>query len=269
MTKQGGIKDLAKGRIDIYRMDPHDLHVKDDWNSRTVNFDPTDPDDAALAASIAEVGVKQPLTVFFENGTTYISDGHRRHGATMHAIQVLGAEIKSIPVQTEERYSSEADRIFSQIVRNSGKPLQPIEMARVFKKLLGHGWSIADIAKKSGIAHGWVSQLLELQASGQDVQELVTTGRVSASLAIETLRHDGDKAGEVLAKAVETAAAQGRARATKKHLVRAAGTERAPSKVERLRELLGDEVAWSAIPGGYSAGFTADQYAEFRSLVGF
>jgi len=31
-----------------------------------------------------------------------------------------GAELKSIPVKTEGRYADEADRVFSQIVRNSG-----------------------------------------------------------------------------------------------------------------------------------------------------
>ena len=270
MTTKHGIKDVAIGRSDIYRMAPADLHVKDGWNSRTINFNPDDEDDIGLARSIAEVGVKQPLTVFFEDGKTYISDGHRRHGATLYAIDHMGAEIKSVPVQTEERYSSEADRTFSQVVRNSGKPLAPIELARVFKRLLGFGWTIGDISKKSGINTGWINQLLELQASAPDVQQLVTTGRVSATLAIETIKTEGVQAGAVLADAVKTAEAQGKTRATKKHVGRTEGTDKAPNKADRLRALLGKETTWSSNDsGGYTLAFDADQYAEFRSLIGF
>lgn len=273
-NKQGGIKDIAIGRSDIYRMAPGDLFIKDGWNSRTVNFSADDADDIALARSIAEVGVKQPLTVFFEDGKTYISDGHRRHGATLYAIEHFSAEIKSVPVQTEDRYSSEADRIFSQVVRNSGKPLAPIELARVFKRLLDFGWSVGEVATKSGLNAGWVTQLLELQASAPDVQQLVSSGRVSATLAIERLKTDGDQAGTVLADAVKTAEAAGKTRATKKHIARGDGADKVPpkeTKADRLRTLLGSEVVWSDGygDGGYHATFTADQYAEFRSLIGF
>ena len=61
MSKEG-IQGLALGRKDILRLDPHDLHVRPGWNCRDVNFNPNDPEDLALAESIASVGVKQPLT---------------------------------------------------------------------------------------------------------------------------------------------------------------------------------------------------------------
>jgi ParB-like chromosome segregation protein Spo0J len=267
MTKTG-IKDLAVGRSDVYRVSPHDLNVKPEWNARN----PNDPENKAhvesLALSIAEVGVKQPLTVYNENDKIYVSDGHSRLAAVLLAIE-RGAEIKSVPVQTEDRYSSEADRVFSQIVRNSGKSLSPIEQGRVFKRLLDFGWSIADISKRSGINQQWVRESLGLQASTAEIQEMINTGRVSSTLAIETLRKEGDAAATVLAEAVKTAESEGRTRATKKHLVNYAGKPERVSKTDRLKELLGSDVRWSEAGGGYNAAFTADQYAEFRSLIGF
>lgn len=268
-----GIKGVAVGRIDIYRMAPADLHVKDGWNARVVNFNRADPEDLGLAQSIAEVGVKQPLTVYWENGKAYISDGHRRHGAAIYAIEHLGAEIKSVPVQTEERYSSEADRVFSQIVRNSGKPLSPIEQAKVFKRLIDLGWSEKDIAEKSGLNRAWVVELLELNAAPQAVTSLVRSGKVSATLAITTLRKnkgDGEKAATELSEAVEAAQEQGKTRATAKHL-----GERKPSLKAELKDMFSEtpirEQGGDDLIGGsaYLITLTPDQYARLRYLVGF
>lgn len=258
-----GIKDIAIGRSDVYRVPPDDIHIRDEWNSRNDN----DPENVAhierLAESIIEVGVKQPLTVYQDDGKLYVSDGHCRLRAVRLAIS-RGAEIKSVPVQTEDRYSSEADRVFSQIVRNSGKPLAPLEQGRVFKRLLDFGWTVTDIAKRSGINAGWVRELLELQASTAEIQNMISTGRISSTLAIQTLKSEGDRAGEVLADAVTTAEAAGRTRATRKHI------ERAASKTDQLRALVAENVLWQEPGDGtYHCVFTADQYAQFRSLIGF
>lgn len=266
MTKVN-IKDEAIGRSDLFRMPPDKLHIKEDWNSRNDSDPENEAHVESLTVSIMEVGVKQPLTIYQDSGTFYVSDGHCRLKAVRRAIE-RGADIKAVPVQLEERYSDEADRIFSQIVRNSGKPLAPFEMGRVFKRLLAFGWTVDDIAKKSGINRGWVIELLELQASAAEIQEMVSTGRVSATLAIESLRKDGDKAGEVLTQAVATAQAAGKTRATKKHIVPYAGKPKTGR--ERLKELLGKDVTWSATDGAtYTCKMTVDQYTEFRSLIGF
>ncbi len=267
MSKQGGIKDVAVGRSDTYRLKPEDLHIKPDLNNRVRNFDPKDPEDIALAQSIAEVGVKQNLTVFWEDGKAFISDGHRRHGAIMHAINVLKAEIKSVPAQTEDRYASEADRVFSQIVRNSGKPLAPIEQARVFKRLIDLGWTEKDIAAKSGLNREWVIQLLELQSAPEAVTSLVKEGKVAATLAISTLRKnqgDGSKAAKQLNKAVETATEQGKTRATAKHM-----GEKKPSLREQLHALFtAAEIREGKESGKYGVILDPDQYALLRTLIG-
>lgn len=267
-SNQGVIKGIAVGRSDIYRLDPLDLNVKDDWNCRVVNFDPADADDLALAESISQVGVKQALTAYTENGKVYVSDGHRRLGATLYAINNLGAEIKSVPVQTEERYANEADRVLSMIVRNSGKPLAPIEQARVLKRLLDLGWTEKDIAAKTGYKRPWIKDLLELQAAPQSVIGLVTNGQVSATLAISTLKkHEGDggKTARELTRAVEKAQKEGKTRATAKHV----DTPKPASLKDQIKGVLG-EITFTADPlggSGYVAEFTADQYATLRTLL--
>src|ERR1700674_5839547 len=99
-----GIKSLAQGRTDVFKVDPRVLVIKDGWNSRDFN----DPENLEhvdnLAQSIAAVGVKQPLTVFFENGKCYVSDGECRLRGAMRAIEHYKADLRTVPVQTEDRY---------------------------------------------------------------------------------------------------------------------------------------------------------------------
>lgn len=221
--KKRGLQDLAEGQGNLYAFDPRKLCVEPGWNSRTTSFDPTDEEDIALARSIAEVGVKQPLTAFLRDGQAYITDGHRRLAATLHAMDVLGAEILTVPVQSETKHASDADRVLSQLVRNQGKPLAPIEKANVYAKLIGFGWSEGEIAKKVGASRNYVSDLLKLRAGPQAVVEMVKAGEVSAGLALDTIkaaRGNGAAAAETLATGLAKAKAAGKSKLTAKHVER-------------------------------------------------
>lgn len=222
-TKQGGIKDVAIGRVDNFRLRLEDIHVRPGWNCRDTDFSTDDAEDLALAVSIFEGGVKTALTVQWDStdGKAYLTDGHRRRAAALYAKHVLGAEIESVPVQTEGRNASEADRVLSMLVRNSGKPLTPLEQGRVFKRLADYGWTDKQIAAKAGITDARVKQVLALQAAPTSVTEMVKAGTISASLATKALSAsggDGEKAAASLSKAVETAQAAGKTHATAKHL---------------------------------------------------
>jgi DNA-directed RNA polymerase specialized sigma subunit len=98
--------------------------------------------------------------------------------AVMHLIEE-GVEIKTVPVMVEDRHANEADRIFSQIVHNAGKPLTQLEQAKVFKRLVDLGWAQKDIALKAGISGGRVSQLLELLILPVILQKYIIEGKAS------------------------------------------------------------------------------------------
>jgi ParB/RepB/Spo0J family partition protein len=212
------MKELSNGRSDLYRVDPAIIQVKADWNSRNAD-DPANAEHiATLAASIKEVGVKKPLVGFVENDIVYVTDGHCRLAAVKQLI-AQGVEIKSVPFLQEDRFANEADRIFSQIVHNQGKPLTGIEQANVFKRLMALGWLQQDIAKKSGMSGGRVSQLLELLTLPVVLQQFITEGKASASMVLNVFKkHNGDVALAVaeLSGAVAVAAEAGRKRAMPK-----------------------------------------------------
>jgi ParB-like chromosome segregation protein Spo0J len=214
-SKTGGLKALATDRSDLFRLNPYNITVKDGWNSR----DMRDPDNQAhvdeLARSIAAIGVQEPLTVYMDGGKPVLTDGHCRLLAALRAIETYGAEIRSIPVKTEPRGSDEKDRLLSQIIRNGGKRLSPLEQGGVYKRLLNLGWTEAEIARRTGAQQIQVSRYIDLQAAPEPVLDLVATGQVSATLAIETIQKRGDEqAAEILTAAAETAKARGKKKAT-------------------------------------------------------
>lgn len=216
------IKEIAKGRSDLYRVSPYDLHVREGWNSR----DDKDPENIAhverLAKSIAEVGVKESLTVKYEDGKLWLTDGHCRRAASLLAIDKYGApKDLLIPVKTEGRDASEADMVFSQIVRNSGKPLTPFEQGRVFVRLSELGWERDQIALKAGLSRKHVDNLITLHQAPEPVKEAVAKGEVAATLVTQVInqnRGDVEAAASDISAAIEKAKSEGKGRATAKDL---------------------------------------------------
>ncbi len=205
-------------RKEFYQIDPRLLRIKDEWNSR----DFSDPANIAhveeLAKSIAENGVREPLKVYLEGETPYVTNGECRLRAVMLCID-RGIDVKAVPVLAEDRLANEADRLFTQFISNSGKPFGPIENARLFKRLLDMGWQQNDIAKKTGFSGGRISQLLELLTLPLVLQKFITEGKASATMVLNVFKkHNGDVALAVaeLSGAVQVAESQGRKRAMPK-----------------------------------------------------
>jgi ParB/RepB/Spo0J family partition protein len=212
------LKDFSEGRTDQYKIDPRKLQIKDGWNTR----DFSDPANIAhieeLSKSIAEMGVKRALVVNVENDVPYVVDGECRYRAVMLAID-RGADIKTVPVVGEDRFANDADRLFGQLIYNSGKPFGPIENARLFKRLLDMGWQQKDIATKSGMTGGRISQLLELLILPISLQKFITEGKASANMVMLTFKkHNGDEAATLaeLEAALGVAQEAGRKRALPK-----------------------------------------------------
>ena len=267
------IKEIALKRSDIFYVDPRVLKIKDGWNARSAD-DPENREHVlALAASIAQVGVQEPLTVYYENSTIWVSDGHCRLAATLLAID-KGADIRAIPVKTEGRAANEADHVFSQILRNAGKPLTPFEAGTVYKRLVGYGWTVEEIATKSGKSQASINAALDLQGAPVQVQKLVASGKVSATLAAETLRKEGASKGiETLNNAVDTATQKGKTRATRADIGEAPVAKlTASGKLARLREIVDEategENGESWAPSETALVFAVSDYKELLKLLG-
>lgn len=218
MKTKGNIKKMASGRRDLFLLDPELIREDPEWNVRQ-DCDDLQSHIRTLANSIKELGVQQPLTVFMKGESVTVTDGHCRLLAVKLAISE-GAEIKSIPVRTEERFSNEADRVLSMLTRNSGRPLSIPEQADVIKRLLAFGWTESEIAKKTGSSQQHINTIIHFISSPVEVQQMVKSGDVSATMAVQQVRRNGDEAVGVLKGAVAVARKAGKKRATAKHLPR-------------------------------------------------
>ncbi len=210
------LKDIAEGVKDLYMLDPAIITEEPGWNAR-IEGPELDAHIRQLCDSIKENGVKEPLTVYMKDDVVILTNGHCRLAAVKLALSE-SAEIKSVPCRVEERYCNDADRVLSLITRNSGKPLSPLEQSSVVKRLLAFGWSISQIATKTGFSISHVNDLAVLCGADAVVTDLVAAGTVSATTAVKTVKKHGSKAPEKLQEGVTVAKAAGSTRVTAKHL---------------------------------------------------
>jgi ParB/RepB/Spo0J family partition protein len=211
------LKKVALKRGEIYHIDPRILKIREGFNPRDINSIESCEHIEELATSIASIGVKQPLTVYNEGGDIYVTDGHCRLSACLLAIE-RGAELVSVPCRPEEKYANDVDKAYAPAINNSGKPLNQLEQGRLFKRLLDLGQSESDIAKRTGKSIAHISNCLKLYAAPESVHTLVRNGEISPSLATQVVRGEGQEAPAILEAAVIEAKAQGRAKATAKHV---------------------------------------------------
>jgi ParB/RepB/Spo0J family partition protein len=258
------IKDVASGRTDMYKLDPRIIQIKKDWNNRDLKSVENQQHIAELKASIKEIGVKRPLICYQENEVVYTSDGHCRLTAVMELIKE-GVEIKTVPVLVEDRHANEADRIFTQIIHNQGKPLTSLEQAKVFKRLLDLGWKNSEISLRAGLSPSRVSQLLELLTLPEPVKAMVSNGQVSAGMALKVVKENGGSAVEKLNNAVSAANAEGKVRALPKHT-----GERKPNAAKVVKDIIEATIAEGRFDESeelVTISFTDDDWASILEVL--
>jgi ParB family chromosome partitioning protein len=209
MAKTTGLASISEGSSDLYKIDPRKLHVRSNWNARDWSLAENQEHIETLAQSIEAVGVKQPLTVFWDEGKAWIDDGECRYRAVMLCIE-RGVPIKTVPCRAADRNGNEADRRFNRYLANTGKQFNLLETAKDFKWFLDQGWEQQDIAKKAGLSQGRVSQILALLTMPEGVKKMVANGSVTTSLAMQTVKSEGSDAENVLKEGLATAKADGK-----------------------------------------------------------
>lgn len=269
----GTLKEISKGRSDVYMIDPRELMVKADWNCRDLTSADNKAHVIELANSIAEIGVVTPLVVFKEGDKIYVSDGHCRLAATLYCIHNLKVDIQSVPVKTEGRAANEADYVLRQIL--DGKPKTAFELGQVCKRLIGFGWPVADIAKKSGKSVSAINAALDLQGAPVEIQKMVASGRVSPSLAAKTVKAEGAGAAKALGEAIDHATKRGVEKATARDM----GGDTTPrkNKLTLVGEII--ERGYDNDPDDPSIGYkpsgewvqivlTTDDWHDLQKLLG-
>lgn len=226
-----GLAAIAEGRTDLFRMDPRKIVIRHGWNSRDFDLPENQAHVDQLAESIREVGVKEPLAGYHEDGQFILTNGESRLRAVLKLLSE-GHNVETVPVQPEPRHATEAEHVLSQIVRNSGKPFTPIENARVFARLIGLGMTNRDIAAKVGMTPERVAQIAKLDTVTPAVREHIKKGEITSTLVqrIQAKAKDANEVEEQVVEAIKTAQAEGKKKATPKHAAKTDRTSTAPKR---------------------------------------
>lgn len=245
-TGVSSIKSISKGRTDTFHIDPNLIEIEEGFNAR----DFSTPDNQAhvlfLAGSIESEGVKEPLKIRMKGSVPVVTNGESR----LRAIRYLATRpekdggpviIETVPVRQEDRFSNDADRLYTQVTSNSGKNFTPLETSNLFRKMINLGQSEEEIAKRTSMDVRRVKQILGYQALPSAVHKMISDGTVKISLAMETFVDNGRdeaKTIEVLTGAIENATTAGKK--VSKSYVGGKGGERKASAAKTARDALAE-----------------------------
>lgn len=249
-----GLKAISEGRTDLFRLNPDLIVIEQGWNARDFEDEDNVAHVASLAESIRAVGVKEPLTVYMRDGEPILTNGESRLRA-VRMLQAEGVEILTVPVQTEPQHASEADRLASQILRNSGRPFSVLEQMQVYVRLLDYGMTESDIAVRAGVSVERVRQIVSLNQAPVATRKLVKQGRVSAT-TVQRVIAKSKSATEINDKvkaAVAKAEADGKRKASPRHF-EADATPRAPKAVVEVTPGQVDEAVELFLNGAVATG---------------
>jgi ParB family chromosome partitioning protein len=148
---------------------------------------------AALARSIREVGVLQPVVVRPRNGGYELVAGERR----LRAARLAG--LASIPAVVREGDDTESLR--EALIENIHREdLAPLELAAAFQELLEElGVTQETLAERLGYSRAHIANTIRLLSLPGDVQRLLAEGKLQAGHARALLGLPDDEARSTLA----------------------------------------------------------------------
>lgn len=136
-------------------------------------------DDAieALAVSIREVGILQPIVVRKSERGYELIAGERR----VRAAKLAG--LATIPVVVRD--SDDSDALREALIENIHRQdLGPVELAEAFRELLEElGLKQEELADRVGVSRSHIANTIRLLALPLEVQQLLTDGKIQAGHA--------------------------------------------------------------------------------------
>lgn len=219
---KAAMKEVGASSSDLWMVPYEDIRVIPGFNVRVRNAE-YEAHVRNIKDSIIANGYyrDKPLEGYVakEDGKNviYVTGGHTRHEAAGLAIEE-GHPLEALPVIVKPAGTSQEDLTVALVTGNSGRPLTPIEMAIVVKRLQGFGLDTKTIANRLGYGKKYIEDLLTLLSAPAAVRKLVEQGKVSATLALSELKKDASGAAKKLTEAAKTVEATGKTKVTKKAL---------------------------------------------------
>jgi ParB family chromosome partitioning protein len=226
-AEEAGLLEIPVGAIA-----PNPRQPRTDFADETID---------ALARSIQEVGVLQPIVVRRGSDGYELVAGERRLRAARRA------GLATIPAVIRESDDTEALR--EALIENIHREdLAPLEMAEAFRELLEElGVTQETLAERLGVSRPHIANTIRLLSLARGVQELLAEGRISAGHARALLGLADEEAQVALA-------------------LRTAAESLSVREVEELVRTYGGDVV--RLPGSSRSRATSDPaYAEVEEIL--
>jgi ParB family chromosome partitioning protein len=189
------LQDIAESRKDNF-MIALDLISEDLYNPRE-NFESV-PD---LAISMFNAGQLEACEVRMspEGDKVILTAGHRRLRAAKYVnehydqwtkegatgVRFYALLCKSEPKGMVRQIHQGGDRIF--------QPLNPIELAKAYKRLMDDGWTFARIAQSVGKSAQAIANTMQVLKAPQELQDAAERGDISATAAQRAAKASPEK----------------------------------------------------------------------------
>ncbi|AAQ63330.1 ParB-like partition protein [Burkholderia phage BcepNazgul] len=158
--------------------------------------------------------------------------GQHRLAAVAVANKKQPGTVAEVPVFVDENPMTDAQLALYYITENRSEKLGPYEMAVSVARAAEAGATKKEIMAELNISDRYLYDLGLLYNADPRVIELLAEGKVSGTTVIEEIKEYGqEKAAKRLLKGIETAAAAGKTKVTRRHLP----AEDAPAKEKKTR----------------------------------
>jgi ParB family transcriptional regulator, chromosome partitioning protein len=162
-----GVSGLLE--VPVHAVTPNPKQPRTHWDEEEIQ---------ALAASIREVGILQPIVVRSSGDEGYeLVAGERR----LRAAKVAG--LATVPVVLRE--TDDADLLREALIENIHRQdLGPIELAEAFRQLLEDlGLKQEDLAERVGVSRSHIANTIRLLQLPIETQQLLTDAKIQAGHA--------------------------------------------------------------------------------------
>ncbi|HJR96681.1 MAG TPA: ParB/RepB/Spo0J family partition protein [Actinomycetota bacterium] len=161
-----GVSGLLE--VPVHAVTPNPKQPRTHWDEEEIQ---------ALAASIREVGILQPIVVRSADEGYELVAGERR----LRAAKVAG--LATVPVVLRE--TDDADLLREALIENIHRQdLGPIELAEAFRQLLEDlGLKQEDLAERVGVSRSHIANTIRLLQLPIETQQLLTDSKIQAGHA--------------------------------------------------------------------------------------
>jgi hypothetical protein len=226
--------DGSRAGVQSWTFDPDDLVIAgrdvpyDEENEHLACDRALAPADPAMVKSIMEGGIRQPIEITRIDGKPYVVVGRGRTIAAREVKNAMQASGGTVRVPCIDKVGTKLDLALDVVVENEIRTGDnPLNQARKMQRLQRLGATPRQIAVAFNCSSENVRQKLKLLELGEETQELIETGQLPASSALELTKLDGEEQTEAAKKAASTPK-----RERKNVVKKAAGKVSAPSKGE-------------------------------------